>query len=305
MTTANVRRWTRVMSIPRVLAATGVVAAAAFIATASAADPPQITISPNDELLRWPVGYSKKVELTAPIDGIVSGVNVEEMALVKTDTVLAQMDDELQRVQVQVTELDVEHKAALRDEAQEQFNTMKALVTRGGGEAFELRQANLKLVSAQLAVQAAEQQLKLEQVKLTRYQIKAPFGGEVPRIEAEKGARLGQGDVAMTLASRDPLEAQMNLPVPLMNQLQIGRAYNFMAEDPVNRPVMGKLKTLEQQIDPASGTFRCVFTFDNPDLKLPAGFMVRLVWPQNQAAEAGDEGSDAADQEPQQGKGQS
>jgi len=143
-----------------------------------------------------------------------------------------------------------------------------------------VRRNKLLMDTRRMAVGVAQEQLNAERVKLQHYQIKAPFDGEILRIDAEKGARLSQGDVALTMVSRDPLEAKLDLPVALMNELRVGQEYLFSAGEPVNGQLRGKLKTLDRNINFASRTFRCVFTITNPDLRLPSGFEVRLIWPQ-------------------------
>ena len=47
-------------------------------------------------------------------------------------------------------------------------------------------------------------------------------------------------------------------------------------DDPINAALPGKLKHVYRIIDTASETVRCVFTIDNPNAKLIAGFPVRL-----------------------------
>ncbi|MHC4107327.1 MAG: hypothetical protein ACYSTY_04490, partial [Planctomycetota bacterium] len=77
-------------------------------------------------------------------------------------------------------------------------------------------------------------------------------------------------------------EAQLNLPIELFGSLKVGERYMLVADDPVNDELAWRLKTVNPIIDTASRTFRCVFSLDNPGAALPAGFTVRLNWPQEE-----------------------
>lgn len=284
MTRSHIRRNVRRMSI---LAIIFCAAPIGLIPLSRAADPQPggaLSISPGDTSfwakLRGPVDPSREVELPAPLGEIVADVLVEEMQFVRAGDVLVQMDDSLQRSAVSVKEIEVKYAQAQFDEAEQIWKDTSDVATRGSAQEFEVRRRKLEMDTRRMGVGVAQEQLNAEQVKLDHYQIKAPFDGEILRIDAEKGARLSQGDVALTMVSRDPLEAKLDLPVALMNELEVGRDYVFTAGEPVNGQISGKLKTLDRNINFASRTFRCVFTIENPALKLPSGFEVRLTWPQ-------------------------
>jgi membrane fusion protein, multidrug efflux system len=230
--------------------------------------------------LYGPVHPSKEVQLTAPLGAIVAGVQVEETQLVKADELLVQMDDAIPRSQVAVRDIEVRYAQAQYDEAETTYFFTKKLYEDGAGGEGEARRAELAMVSRRMAVGVAEEQHNAARVELSQYRIKAPFDGEIGLIKAEKGARLNAGDVALTIVSRDPLEAHLDLPVVLMDKLEVGKAYAFEAFEPVGDRVLAKLKTLDRNINYATKTFRCVFTIENPGLKLPSGFEVKLLWPQ-------------------------
>ena len=108
-----------------------------------------------------------------------------------------------------------------------------------------------------------------ERLSLVFFGEDGDFEGKVAVIEGD--------DI---LADLDTLEAQLNLPVEMYGQLEMGRAYRFIARQPVNREIDGKLRLVIPLIDTASQTFRCIFTIDNRKERLPAGFTVYLKWPQ-------------------------
>ena len=126
----------------------------------------------------------------------------------------------------------------------------------------------------------AEVNLRLEEQRLERYLIRAPFAGTIIDVIEEPGAMLTDTDSVLLLADIDTLEAQLNLPIELYGRLKVGERYILVADDPVNDDLTWRLKTINPVIDTASRTFRCVFSLDNAGAPLPAGFTVRLQWPQ-------------------------
>jgi len=249
-------------------------------ASLSEFDQPLKPIAPSDERLTGLIVPSKQVQLMAPLQGIIKEINVEENEAVKKDQVLGKIDDEIQKVTVEAAKLEIDRNRALLAEAELQVEQIERLAAKGATTDTEVRQRKLQRDGAAIDLKRSEAALDLEKLRLDLYQLKAPFDGRVLRIVAEAGAKMQADDVVLAMVALDPLEAHMYLPVQLYGELKVGQEYHFVGGPPVSKPLVGKLKTIEPQIEPASQTFRCVFTIDNPDTTLPAGFTVRFAWPQ-------------------------
>jgi len=256
-------------------------------------DDGSLSLNPEDERLRGLVRPSKQVKLNAPLDGRVETISVVEGQHVEAGAELARMDDAIQKAVVAAARMRAADDAQIRrqklllEEADIQLERMVELEKTGAAQEWELRRQRLQrdanaaaLDAAKNEKQLAEQNVRLEEAKLERYSILAPFDGMVVRIDTEAGASLTNRDTILTFFQMDPLEAVLFLPVELYGKLKPGRDYTFIAEEPVNTELTGKLKTIEPVVDAASRTFRCIFTIENPEKKLPAGFTVRLPWPQ-------------------------
>lgn len=241
---------------------------------------PHAAVPPDDQRLRGLVRPSKYVEVTPPTDGIITQIHVKEMQAVKKNQVLAQMDDELQASITASAKHELDRQKLVLEEAENEYQATVELQKSQDASDVELRRRKAQRDAQQLQVDRSAEDLNLQNARLERYKVRAAFDGEVIQIVTTEGARLAPSDKAMVVISRDPLEAHMYLPVELMDQLSVGTQYTFAAEAPVNRRVAGTLTGIEPRIDNASGTFRAVFTIPNPDLKLPAGFTVKLLWPQ-------------------------
>lgn len=247
----------------------------------------------SDERFRGLVKPTRQVALGSPVDGIVSELLIDEHDLVKKGQPLIRMDDAVQQVAVAAAKLRAEDETEVRRqrlllaEAEIQLNRMEELAASDAAQEWEVRRSRLQRDATEAALEAAQHQrvmaqqsYLLEQERLKRMVIRAPFDGQVMRISSESGASLRLGDNILQMMAMDKLEAQLYVPLTLYGQLKVGRDYELLAEAPVNKTLVGTLKSVEPVIDSASKTFRVIFTVDNEDLSLPVGFTVRLVWPQ-------------------------
>ena len=240
---------------------------------------------------------SKQVVLTAPLDGILAKIVVENGQAVKKDDVIAAMDDEIQQYVVDAATLRANSKAAVTvaelalEEAKLEVEKFEGIVGLGSGRDWELRQKKViakqreaELVAEKEKTLQAVAELKLEQARLRKHAIVAPFDGTVVDVVVEEGASLARNDKVIMLAALDELEARINLPNTRefyeTMRSRVGETFKMMAGDPVNREIEGVLKNVRSVIDPGSATFLCEFTIDNKETKFPAGFAVDLVWPQ-------------------------
>lgn len=232
---------------------------------------------------------SRRVQLNAPMTGILAEVIVEEGDAVAQGQVLARMDDRLQQLTVEAarqraaSEADVQRTAATLAEMQIMLERAQEVYEADAASEWEVRRARLQRDQAkaehQAAIEArelAQTNLKLEEQKLAQHRVVAPFDGRVVRIEAEGGGTLTQRDPILSLVALDPLEAEIYMPVTLYGELKPNASYRLHAEAPIHAELVGELIVLDPVIDSASRTFRCIFRIANPDSTLPAGATVRL-----------------------------
>jgi RND family efflux transporter MFP subunit len=232
---------------------------------------------------------SKQVVLNAPIDGKLTAIHFEEGATIRQGDLLAQMDDTEQSVTVESARLRADSDAEVSrakfalDEAVILLEQATETFQKGAASEWEVRRTRLQRDQADADLRIAYDRkalekvnLKLEEARLARLKVLAPFDGEVIEHNAEPGATLSRSDPVLAVAALDPLEAHINLPVSVFDRLEIGRVYTLDAGDPINAALPGRLKHVYRIIDTASETVRCVFTIDNPGAKLIAGFPVTL-----------------------------
>ncbi len=239
------------------------------------------------------VRASKFVTLKAPLDGVLQELLAGEGDRVEAGRPVARMHDGIQRAALAVAELRVQNDAEMRqaqlalEEARILYERFVEAYEKDAASEWEVRRTKLKRDQAAAQLDALKEQrelakanLKLERERLDRYTLRAPFAGLVVREGAELGATLANADPVISIIALDPLEAEVHLPVEVYGQLQPGDDARLRAGAPVHETLEARVKTVDPLIDPASRTFRCVFTIDNPDGRMPSGFNVTLVRPQ-------------------------
>lgn len=278
------------LSMIMILAAIGFVAIGQ-LQTIAQDDGELRVLTPEDERYHGIVTPSMQIVLVAPIDSILAKIFKKEGDRVKEGELVAQMDNGIQKLMVESARLTAESTAALKiaevalEDAKLEVESLEDLKRKGAGNEKELRQARVIQKQREAELQRTKEQdqlnaatLKLEEERLLRYQITAPFNATVIDKIAEAGSSLARNDQIISLANLEILEARISLPVWLRGKLKIGQEYTLV---PIKRDygqLKAKLANIRPIDDPASDTFLCVFEIPNPDHKLPAGFTVALLW---------------------------
>jgi RND family efflux transporter MFP subunit len=227
--------------------------------------------------------------MSAPLQGMLVEVLVKGGDQVKKGQILTMMDNRIAKAAVNAARAaadrtaQVDHSKHALALARSFFARHSSLQEAQAGAEFELEQARAQrdqaeatLASALESQLQAKRDLELEEARLEAHNIRAPFDGEVVRIEATVGTTLTPSDKLLTIVCLDSLEAELHLPLELFGELQPGESYRLWAFAPVNGPIRARLAFASPVIDMASKTFRCLFTIDNRARQFPAGFSVRF-----------------------------
>jgi len=231
----------------------------------------------------------RQVTITSAREGILQRILVKEGQQVAVGELLAQMDDRVALAAVALSRAAANRTAQI-DHAREEQQFAENLVWRletlqiaSKGSDFELFEARSRLVkakatlaSAMEAKEEAERQLDLEQARLDQLSIRAPFAGQVVRVDAYPGVTVTRDDPILTIVRLDLLKVELHLPLALYDRLQTDHSYALRAGPPIRQPITGRLTYITPVVDAATATFRAVFQVDNRQLRFPAGFSVQF-----------------------------
>ncbi|XAM00265.1 efflux RND transporter periplasmic adaptor subunit [Phycisphaeraceae bacterium D3-23] len=238
---------------------------------------------------------SREVVLGAPLDGVLAELPVREGMRVAKDDALAVMDNQVQQLVVEIALLKSQSQAAVDaaqaalDEATVEWESQVDLESRGSATERDVRralaaqkQAQAELTRASEQADIAVKEHALEQQRLERYTLRAPFDGRVVTLETDEGAALRQNDPVLLLVDTASLKAVINLPEELQRsgRLEIGQTYRLERlgsdGDDVIESLTGELINIDDVIDRGSQTIRFTFQVENPDGAMPAGFLFRV-----------------------------
>jgi len=231
----------------------------------------------------------RSVDLAAQVEGDVTEIYVREGDTVLGEQFVARIDDRIPTAQVHVAqaaarceagielaESELRQMRLMRDRmlAAKALNAVAAADVDQAVADYELAEARLKQAHEQC--RQKQSQLELDQAHLNAHVLRAPFDGEVLRIEQHAGSAVGQGSAIVRIADISRLRAIVYVPFSWFDQICVGQQLRLTASAPVHRLLAAEVASIEPVIDAATETFRCVVEIDNSDRILPSGFAVTL-----------------------------
>jgi len=136
-------------------------------------------------------------------------------------------------------------------------------------------------------VEAASAALQTARLDLEHTRIVAPISGRVSRAEVTEGNIVGAGEARplTTLVSVAQIYATFEMDEPTFLRTMGSTAAGAAPAVPVSmglasekgHPRQGRLASLDNQLDPLSGTMRVRALFDNPDGLLRPGLYARIL----------------------------
>ncbi|WP_201831162.1 efflux RND transporter periplasmic adaptor subunit [Microvirga zambiensis] len=205
--------------------------------------PPQTISAAKVEAKTWTpsigaIGTAKAangVELAFETAGIVSQIKFKANQEVRQGEVLVQLDDTVERADIQ----DVQ--AAVKT-AESSFDRARTLSTRGYGT-----EANLDQASALLA--AARSRLARIQATIEQKALKAPFSGVIgiPRIDV--GQYLQPGTVIASFQDLSSMKVDFTVPEQRASEIKLGQEVRVGTTEG-NLPYKGRVIGKDPRVDP-------------------------------------------------------
>ncbi len=231
----------------------------------------------------------KTADIAAVVNQRLVTVHVAEGEQVKKGQLLGTLEYALSKAEFQAAKAIADDQSAVNvalidaAEAQSRLERFHAALATGAGNEMEVRQAKDNYKKAMAIVDRERSQLVRAQktaetaaAKVDAYIIRAPFSGIITEQHVSVGNMVETGHPIFSIVAADALKIELNLPLPLFGKLKAGEVYEMTGGVPVSKDVKAKLKFVSPVIDSASQSFRCVFTIDNRELGLPAGFPIQL-----------------------------
>jgi len=293
--------------IAKLAAAAGIVAIGAVIAwqvvgnshqsVAQAAPPAPATVDVAEVISRQVIDWQTfsgrleaidRVEIRPLVSGTLSTVHFKDGQLVKKGDLLFTIDPrpfaaELARAEAQLAAIEARVAYTASDLARSQRLLADNAIARRD---FEEKQNAAREASANL--QAAQAGVRTAKLNLEYTQIAAPIAGQISRAEVTAGnvVAAGAGSAPLTtLVSISRIYAAFDVDeqsfLKFVNAARVGDSaahvpvfLGLANEDSYSR--QGQVQSVDNRLDPASGTIRVRAAFDNADGLLLPGLYARI-----------------------------
>lgn len=204
----------------------------------------------------------EEAQVVAKTSGVLLELLVEEGDTVKAGQVLARIDADRTRLEVNRAEATLRKLEAEFARSKELFE--RKLVAADAHERLRFDVATQK---------AAWDLAKLE---LSYTQITAPIGGVVAQRMVKRGNLIQVNQALFRVVGNERLEAVLNVPEREMRTLRDGLAVALMVDAVPGRRFDGVIDRVSPVIDPATGTFRTTASFSGHDGQLKPGMFGRI-----------------------------
>jgi HlyD family secretion protein len=206
--------------------------------------------------------------------GRISAVYVEAGDVVHRGQLLAKLDNEVLRPQVDRLAASLEEARANASLADAQYARARGVASAGALSAEEIEKRRAAAVTAAAQVKVAEAQLNEYQARLSHTEIRAPADGIVLTRSAEVGQIATPGGAALfRLARAGEVEMRGQVAEQDLPALEVGQTA-LVHLTGIDRPFSGKVRLLGAIIDPQTrlGDIRVALS---PDPSLRPGAFAR------------------------------
>lgn len=232
--------------------------------------------------------------------GLVLELDLELGDTVEAGEIIARLDDDRARLEVQRWEARIEADNALveqreaeKDRAERDLGRIQQLATRASAGESELDQARTEVQSRKAQLSEAKATLRTSQAELALAKrtledmtIRAPFDGRVVSKLTEAGQWVGQGDGLVTIVSLTQLEARADIPERSVGALQVSDGVIELKIPALDKRLSGQLIRIVPEADSLSRLFPIRIRVEDPEGRLRPGMSLTAVVPTGESGPA-------------------
>jgi RND family efflux transporter MFP subunit len=226
---------------------------------------------------RYPaVGRLQAVQrstVAAQVEGQIVKAPLIEGQTVVRGQLLAVLDDDLLQADMDAALAQIAAAQATVDDAVRRSRQLDDLATTGSAPQREVDAAAAALSSARSSLQAAEAQAQRVARRLERTIVIAPFDGVVIAEYVERGQWVGAGDPVVQMVSRGEIDAVVEVPERVVNDLAEGEQVELIVE-PLGLRLQGELMTVVPDGSNLARVYTAKVRLDDQDGRLKPGMSV-------------------------------
>lgn len=202
----------------------------------------------------------QSIELRPEVDGRIVDILVREGSEVRAGTPLFKIDDA--ETLAQVARLEAE-----RDLARQALERTRRLIEQNASSEADLEQAESNY-------RVAQAQLELQQLRLERTLVRAPFNGLVGERFVSLGDYVTSSTRLVTLQTVDPQRAVFRVPERYANKLEVGQRVTFSVAALPDTQFTGVVEFVDPVVQLPARTITVKARVPNPRRDLKAGMFL-------------------------------
>lgn len=222
----------------------------------------------------------KNVEIRSQANGFIKKIFVDEGQFVKEGQLLFQLNAERYQNEVEKSTAVVGSAQAEMAAAEVEVRRVKILADKNVISKTELELAEAKYKIARAKVAEARANQSNAQLMLSYAYVKAPFSGVINRIPLKLGSLVNEGSLLTTISDVQSMYAYFNLSEreylqyidsKKKDSAQHSNDVYLALADGKKFPLMGKIETMETEINSSTGSLAFRARFQNMDGMLKHG----------------------------------
>jgi len=201
------------------------------------------------------------VELVSRTRGRVHVVNVDEGDWVEEGQILAELENDRERIQVRKCELTLADKKRLMDRSRQMLD--EELISQQEYDAVES------------AWHMAQAECELAKINLEDTRLRAAFAGQVTERQIVPGQQVEASAPAFTIGDFSPLRVRVHLPEAVARKVSPGQRV-LVSPEAADVPLEAVVERVSPVVDPATSTIRLTLLLDDTEAGARVGGFVKV-----------------------------
>lgn len=207
------------------------------------------------------VEADRMVDLVSRTLGRVHRVAAEEGDWVESGAIVAELENEREKIQLRKAELTLADKQ--RELERNERMLEEQLISR---QDFDVVRS---------AWQLAEAERDLAAIALEETRVRAPFAGQITRRLVVPGQQIAAQQAVFSLADFSPLRVRVHLPEQVAAKVRPGQRV-LVSPETVDEPLEAEVERISPVVDPATSTVRLTLQLDGDQPAARVGGFVKV-----------------------------
>lgn len=209
-----------------------------------------------------PIEAFAEADVIAKVGGEIRQLLVEEGDEVKKGQVLARLDGE--RLKLELNESEAKLRKLQRDYERNVDLQAKGLISDGDFEKIKYE------------MEALEAAFNLASLELDYTQIRAPIDGVIAERYVKIGNTISEGEALFRVTSLDPLVAYLHVPEREYRNITAGQPVGIEIDALRGETIIAAVSRVSPIVDPQTGTFKITVEISDEKRRMKPGMFGRL-----------------------------